>query len=190
MVHVYGVIPRLRNLLFVFSDYMKPAIRMAALMELPVASSGATMHSAKVEKTLSHPEPVVEQEAQIRLMEKLNPTITDYNGMLVLRPPTYRKRPLPGRYIWNTATPTGLILSRQRQRPSCCKLSALPKRFRQKREFALLEADANADVVLLASALKYLPLCCAGSTCSWWYQGKHRICSFRRTVPQSPKAYQ
>ena len=54
---------------FVFSDYMKPAIRMAALMELPVKFIWSHDAFRVGEDGPTH-EPV-EQEAQIRLMEKL-----------------------------------------------------------------------------------------------------------------------
>ena len=68
---------------FVFSDYMKPAIRMAALMELPVKFIW-THDAFRVGEDGPTHEPV-EQEAQIRLMEKLK-NHKGHNSMLVLRP--------------------------------------------------------------------------------------------------------
>lgn len=57
---------------FVFSDYMKPAVRMAALMQLPVKFIW-THDAFRVGEDGPTHEPV-EQEAQIRLMEKLKTT--------------------------------------------------------------------------------------------------------------------
>ena len=68
---------------FVFSDYMKPAVRMAALMELPVKFIW-THDAFRVGEDGPTHEPV-EQEAQIRLMEKLK-NHKGHNSMLVLRP--------------------------------------------------------------------------------------------------------
>ena len=54
---------------FVFSDYMKPAVRLAALMELPVKYIW-THDAFRVGEDGPTHQPV-EQEAQIRLLEKL-----------------------------------------------------------------------------------------------------------------------
>ena len=77
-----GVIPACATF-FVFSDYMKPAVRMAALMELPVKFIWTHDAFSVGEDGPTH-EPV-EQEAQIRLMEKLK-NHKGHNSMLVLRP--------------------------------------------------------------------------------------------------------
>ena len=69
-----GVIPACGTF-FVFSDYMKPAVRMAALMELPVKFIW-THDAFRVGEDGPTHEPV-EQEAQIRLMEKLK----NHHGM-------------------------------------------------------------------------------------------------------------
>lgn len=96
---------------FVFSDYMKPAVRIAALMEVPVRFVW-THDAFRVGEDGPTHEPV-EQEAQIRLMEKLH----NHSGnpsMLVLRPADVHE----GTVAWqmameNKQTPTALILSRQ-----------------------------------------------------------------------------
>ena len=77
-----GVIPACATF-FVFSDYMKPAVRMAALMEVPVKFIWSHDAFRVGEDGPTH-EPV-EQEAQIRLMEKLK-NHHGRNSMLVLRP--------------------------------------------------------------------------------------------------------
>jgi len=96
---------------FVFSDYMKPAIRMAALMELPVKFIW-THDAFRVGEDGPTHEPV-EQEAQIRLMEKLK-NHSGRNSMLVLRPADTKATTVCWKLAMeNTKTPTALILSRQ-----------------------------------------------------------------------------
>ena len=96
---------------FVFSDYMKPAIRMAALMELPVKFIW-THDAFRVGEDGPTHEPV-EQEAQIRLMEKLK-NHSGRNSMLVLRPADTEATTVCWKLaMQNTKTPTALILSRQ-----------------------------------------------------------------------------
>ena len=105
-----GVIPACGTF-FVFSDYMKPAVRMAALMELPVKFIWSHDAFRVGEDGPTH-EPV-EQEAQIRLMEKLQ----NHHGkdsVLVLRPCDVEETTVAWRMaVENTHTPTALILSRQ-----------------------------------------------------------------------------
>ncbi|MGL4852024.1 MAG: transketolase family protein [Phocaeicola sp.] len=96
---------------FVFSDYMKPAIRMAALMELPVKFIW-THDAFRVGEDGPTHEPV-EQEAQIRLMEKLK-NHKGHNSTLVLRPADVEETTVAWKMAMeNIATPTALILSRQ-----------------------------------------------------------------------------
>lgn len=96
---------------FVFSDYMKPAIRMAALMELPVKFIWSHDAFRVGEDGPTH-EPV-EQEAQIRLMEKLK-NHSGRNSMLVMRPADSRATVECWKLAMeNEHTPSALILSRQ-----------------------------------------------------------------------------
>lgn len=96
---------------FVFSDYMKPAIRMAALMQLPVKFIWSHDAFRVGEDGPTH-EPV-EQEAQFRLMEKLK-NHSGQNSMLVLRPADVYETTVAYKIMMeNTSTPTGMILSRQ-----------------------------------------------------------------------------
>ena len=96
---------------FVFSDYMKPAIRMAALMEVPVKFIWSHDAFRVGEDGPTH-EPV-EQEAQIRLMEKMK-NHSGRNSMLVLRPADGRATTCCWKLAMeNTSTPTALLLSRQ-----------------------------------------------------------------------------
>ena len=138
-----GIIPACGTF-FVFSDYMKPAVRMAALMELPVKFIWSHDAFRVGEDGPTH-EPV-EQEAQIRLMEKLH----NHHGapsMLVLRPADAEETTLAWRAaIENTATPTALILSRQ-------DIAPVPnvnlEGFRK--GAYIVSKDENPQVVLLAS---------------------------------------
>ncbi|MBQ1723540.1 MAG: transketolase, partial [Muribaculaceae bacterium] len=96
---------------FVFSDYMKPAARIAALMELPVKYVW-THDAFRVGEDGPTHEPV-EQEAQIRLMEELK-NHSGRNSMLVLRPADSAETTVAWKMAMeNMHTPTALILSRQ-----------------------------------------------------------------------------
>ena len=96
---------------FVFSDYMKPAVRLSALMQLPVKFIW-THDAFRVGEDGPTHEPV-EQEAQIRLMEELK-NHAGQNSMLVLRPADAAETTVAWQMAMeNTQTPTALILSRQ-----------------------------------------------------------------------------
>ena len=96
---------------FVFSDYMKPALRLSALMEMPVKFIW-THDAFRVGEDGPTHEPV-EQEAQIRLMEELK-NHSGRNSMLVLRQADAAETSVAWKMAMeNTLTPTALILSRQ-----------------------------------------------------------------------------
>lgn len=131
---------------FVFSDYMKPAVRMAALMELPVKFIW-THDAFRVGEDGPTHEPV-EQEAQIRLMEKLK-NHSGKNSMLVLRPADVEETTVCWRMAMeNVETPTGLIFSRQ-------NVDMLPEgndyAQTEKGAYVVAGSDDDFDVILLAS---------------------------------------
>jgi transketolase len=131
---------------FVFSDYMKPAIRMAALMELPVKFVWSHDAFRVGEDGPTH-EPV-EQEAQIRLMEKLK-NHHGKNSVLVLRPADSVETTQCWKMAMeNTETPTALILSRQ-------NIAQLPEGNEyaeaEKGAYIVAGSDENPDVILVAS---------------------------------------
>lgn len=96
---------------FVFSDYMKPAVRMAALMEQPVKYIW-THDAFRVGEDGPTHEPI-EQEAQIRLMEMIN-NFAGKQAMLVLRPADAAETSIAYQMAMeNRHAPTALILSRQ-----------------------------------------------------------------------------
>ena len=105
-----GVIPACGTF-FVFSDYMKPAVRLSALMELPVIYIW-THDAFRVGEDGPTHQPV-EQEAQIRLMEKLQ-NHHGHNSMIVLRPADANETTASWKIaLENTSSPTAFILSRQ-----------------------------------------------------------------------------
>ena len=140
-----GVIPACGTF-FVFSDYMKPAVRMAALMQLPVKFIW-THDAFRVGEDGPTHEPV-EQEAQIRLMEKLK-SHSGKNSCLVLRPADAKETTVAwAMAMENTDTPTALIFSRQ-------NINNLPEGndYEQARKggYVVAGSDDNPDVVLVAT---------------------------------------
>ena len=140
-----GVIPACGTF-FVFSDYMKPAVRMAALMQLPVKFIW-THDAFRVGEDGPTHEPV-EQEAQIRLMEKLK-NHAGKNSCLVLRPADAKETTTAwAMAMENTDTPTALILSRQ-------NINNLPEgndyELARKGGYVVAGSDENPDVVLVAT---------------------------------------
>lgn len=140
-----GVIPACATF-FVFSDYMKPAIRMAAIMEQPVKFIW-THDAFRVGEDGPTHEPV-EQEAQIRLMEKLK-NHKGHNSMLVLRPADAEETTQAWKLAMeNTTTPSALIFSRQ-------NIANLPagNDYTQtdKGAYIVAGSENNPDVILVAS---------------------------------------
>ena len=138
-----GIIPACGTF-FVFSDYMKPAVRMAALMEIPIKFVWSHDAFRVGEDGPTH-EPV-EQEVQIRLMEKLH----NHSGkpsMLVLRPADVNETTWAWRLAMeNTDTPTALILSRQ----DIPNVAGVNEEGFRKGAY-IVSKDEDPQVVLLAS---------------------------------------
>ncbi len=131
---------------FVFSDYMKPAVRMAALMEVPVKFIW-THDAFRVGEDGPTHEPV-EQEMQLRLMERLK-NHSGRNSMLVLRPADAEETTRAWKMAMeNTTTPTALIFSRQ-------NIENLPEgndyASVSRGAYVVSGSDENPDVVLVAS---------------------------------------
>ena len=134
---------------FVFSDYMKPAVRMAALMELPVKYIW-THDAFRVGEDGPTHEPV-EQEAQIRLMEKLQ-NHKGHNSMLVLRPADAIETTISWKLAMeNTTTPSALILSRQNIKDLPTTGDRYADATKAEKGAYVVECDGNPDVILLAS---------------------------------------
>ena len=140
-----GVIPACGTF-FVFSDYMKPAIRMAALMRVPIKFIW-THDAFRVGEDGPTHEPV-EQEAQIRLMEKLK-NHKDQDSVRVFRPADSDEATVCWQMAMeNMDTPTAIVLSRQ-------NIKSLPEgndyEMVRKGAYVLNCSDADYDVILLAS---------------------------------------
>lgn len=140
-----GVIPACGTF-FVFSDYMKPAIRMAALMRVPIKFIW-THDAFRVGEDGPTHEPV-EQEAQIRLMEKLK-NHKGEDSVRVFRPADVDEATVCWKMAMeNMSTPTALIFSRQ-------NITSLPEGndYEQARKgaYVVKGSDADYDVILLAS---------------------------------------
>ncbi len=146
-----GVIPVVGTF-FVFSDFMKPAVRLAALMQLPVKYVW-THDAFRVGEDGPTHQPV-EQEAQIRLLEQLK----NHHGnrsMMVLRPADAMETNVAWKMaLENNQTPTALILSRQ----GIPDVPATPGSDRYtdalqaaRGAYVVREADGKPDVVMVAS---------------------------------------
>ncbi len=134
---------------FVFSDYMKPAIRLAALMEVPVKFIW-THDAFRVGEDGPTHEPV-EQEAQIRLLEKLQNHHCE-NSMLVLRPADVAEATVAWKMAMeNSSTPTGLIFSRQNINDLPSKTKRYNEALQAEKGAYIVQEDENYDVILLAS---------------------------------------
>jgi len=144
-----GVIP-VCGTFFVFSDYMKPAVRMAALMELPVKYVW-THDAFRVGEDGPTHQPV-EQEAQIRLMEKLK-NHSGANSMLVLRPADGLETSTAWKTaLENTNSPSALILSRQNIKDIPAKGDRFEEALQiSKGAYIVKDSDETPDVILLAS---------------------------------------
>jgi len=109
-----GVIPVCATF-FAFSDFMKPVLRLAALMESPVIFLW-THDSFRVGEDGPTHQPI-EQEAQLRLLEKLH-NHSGKPGFLALRPADVHETTVAWKMAMeNKDSPSGLILSRQNITP-------------------------------------------------------------------------
>ena len=147
---LHGGITAACGTFFVFSDYMKPAVRMAALMQLP--AKYIWTHDAFRVGEDGHTHEPVEQEAQIRLMEQLK-NHQGKDSMLVLRPCDSAETAVAWQLaLENTDTPTALILSRQdvKDIPSATG-NRLADASQAAQGAYIIQKDNNPDIVLVAN---------------------------------------
>lgn len=145
-----GVIPACGTF-FVFSDYMKPAVRLACLMSLPVIYIW-THDAFRVGEDGPTHQPV-EQEAQLRLMEHLKNHHGE-NSITVLRPADSAETNVAWKYaLENRNTPTALILSRQNIKdiPSEKKDRYSDALSLTKGAYIVSDCEGQPDVILVAS---------------------------------------
>ena len=144
-----GVIPVVATF-FVFSDYMKPAIRLAAIQELPVKYVW-THDSFRVGEDGPTHQPI-EQEAQIRLLEKIK-NHSGEQSLLALRPADAVETSVAWQMaLENKKTPTGLILSRQdiKDIPTL-GTSRFEEASKAKKGGYLVKTVENSDITLIAN---------------------------------------
>lgn len=145
-IMLHGGMTTAMGTFFVFSDYMKPAIRMAALMEVPVKFVW-THDAFRVGEDGPTHEPV-EQEAQIRLMEKLK-NHSGLDSVRVLRPcDVHAVTACWKMAMENMDTPTALIFSRQNVNDLPAGTDYVNGVTRGAYEVL---PEANPDVILVAS---------------------------------------
>jgi len=149
---LHGGVMAVCGTFFVFSDYMKPAVRLAALMELPVKYVW-THDAFRVGEDGPTHQPV-EQEAQIRLMEQLK-NHKGSNSMLVLRPADAAETTVAWKMAMeNLHSPTALLLSRQ----NIADVQALPNSTRfadaqnaAKGAYCVKKSAEKPDVILVGN---------------------------------------
>ena len=150
-----GVIP-VCGTFFVFSDYMKPAIRMAALMKLHTIYVWSHDSFRVGEDGPTH-QPV-EHEAQIRLLEHLH-NHKGERSMIVLRPADSAETIAAWKVAVESKRPVGLIFSRQviKELPAATGNRRLEAMQLIKGAYIVFDNDAP-DVVMLASGSEVAPL--------------------------------
>ena len=135
---------------FVFSDYMKPAVRLSALMEVPVKYVWSHDAFRVGEDGPTH-QPI-EHEAQLRLLEKVE-NHHHRMSLLALRPADAAETTIAWKMAMeNTQTPTALVLSRQ----NVNDLPSTGNRYddalaAQQGAYVAFQNGQNPDVVLIAS---------------------------------------
>jgi len=144
-----GVIPVVATF-FVFSDYMKPAIRLSAIQELPVKFVW-THDAFRVGEDGPTHQPV-EQEAQIRLLEKLK-NHSGNSSFVALRPADSAETVVGWKMLLeNNKVPSGLILSRQGIKDiPAMGTSRYQDALAAEKGGYLVQKTANADITLLAN---------------------------------------
>jgi transketolase len=132
---------------FVFSDYMKPAVRLSALMEVPVKYIW-THDAFRVGEDGPTHQPV-EQEAQIRLLEKMK-NHSHKQSLLALRPADVHEATVAWKMAMeNTNTPTAMIFSRQNIKNLEGGYERALKA--EKGAYIVEKCEGTPDIVLLAS---------------------------------------
>ena len=143
-----GVIPACGTF-FVFSDYMKPALRLSALMRLKVIYIW-THDSFRVGEDGPTHQPI-EHEAQIRLMEQLR-NHQGERSMVVLRPADAEETAVAWQIALAEKRPVALILSRQNVKNLPALSCSRREEAKQATKGAYIVMDsAKAQVVMVAS---------------------------------------
>ena len=143
-----GVIPACATF-FAFSDYMKPAMRVAALMETQVIFLW-THDAFRVGEDGPTHQPI-EQEAQLRLLEKVQ-NHSGHNSLLALRPCDGDETTMAWRMaLENKATPTGMIFSRQGVQDIAIDNRYANAQQAEKGAYIVTEDEGDLDIILVGN---------------------------------------
>ena len=142
-----GIIPACGTF-FVFSDYMKPVVRMSALRGLHVIYVWSHDSFRVGEDGPTH-QPI-EQEAQIRLMEHLH-NHKGERSMVVLRPADAEETVAAWKIALEEHRPVGLILSRQDIHSLPSHKARIDEAMQAYKGAYVVFDSANPDVVMVGS---------------------------------------
>jgi transketolase len=185
-----GVLPVVATF-FVFSDYMKPAIRLAAIQELPVKYV-LTHDSFRVGEDGPTHQPI-EQEAQMRLLEKVK-NHKGHNSLLALRPADAIETSVAWDIaLKNTKTPTALILSRQNIKDiPAINASRYEEATAAEKGGYLVKESSNPDITLIANGSEVSTLVDAAVILEKEHNLKINIASIisEGLFKSQPKSYQ
>lgn len=158
-IAVHGGMETACGTFFVFSDYMKPAVRMAALMELPVRYVWSHDAFRVGEDGPTH-EPI-EHEAQMRLLEQMK-NFSGKPSLLVFRPADSAETTVAWEIAMNNRhSPTALLLSRQdlHDLPVADGMTAFEQAQGARKGGYKVIANENPDVSLVANGSEVSLLC-------------------------------
>ena len=142
-----GIIPACGTF-FVFSDYMKPVIRMSALMQLHVIYVWSHDSFRVGEDGPTH-QPI-EQEAQIRLMEHLH-NHKGERSMVVLRPADAEEAVAAWKIALEEHRPVGLIFTRQDVKSLPSHTARIDEAMQAYKGAYTVLDSANPEVVMVGS---------------------------------------
>ena len=142
-----GIIPACGTF-FVFSDYMKPVIRMSALMQLHVIYVWSHDSFRVGEDGPTH-QPI-EHEAQIRLMEQIH-NHKGERSMVVLRPADAEEAVAAWKIALEEHRPVGLIFTRQDVKSLPSHTARIDEAMQAYKGAYTVLDSANPEVVMIAS---------------------------------------
>ena len=142
-----GIIPACGTF-FVFSDYMKPVVRMSALMGLHVIYVWSHDSFRVGEDGPTH-QPI-EQEAQIRLMEHLH-NHKGERSMVVLRPADAEETVAAWKIALEEHRPVGLIFTRQDVKSLPSHTARVDEAMQAYKGAYVVLDSANPEIVMIGS---------------------------------------
>lgn len=160
-IAIHGAIIPVCSTFFTFSDYMKPAIRLSALMKLPVKYV-FTHDTFRVGEDGPTHQPI-EHETQMRLLEKMA-NLEGQRSILVMRPADVNETTVAWKMLIESDLPGVLILSRQ-------NITDLPAKAGSTRYNDALEASNGGYTVVECQGVPDIVLVANGSEVSTLVEG-------------------